>query len=721
MTTELRRLLAWLSVGLVLFGFGLPAMAQDSEAEPEEPVAEIDEVVVVTASRTEQKLHDVPASITVLTSEQVETMPADDYGDILRNVPGLNVSQIGTRDVNVSARQASGSLTTGQLVLIDGRTLYLDFFGFVIWEYLPVNTAEVKQIEVVQGPGSSVWGANAMQGVINVITKSPQEMEGTYLQLGGGELSTLYGGVTHATAGERGGFKISTSYYQQDEPYDRPTGTIPGTGTPYPDFANSGTEQPKIDLRYDTNPTDDTTLSFSGGWAATDGLMHTGIGPFDIDNSSNLTYVKGSWSKLALSVTAFANLLDGDAANLLTTDPTGQPLQLGFQSETYNIDVVNSNVLGSKNNNIITYGVNYRQNEYDLSIAPAGQDRTEWGVFVNDEILIGDKFRWVIGARYDDIDPVGEVVSPRTTLMYSPTPDHTFRVSYNQAYRAPSLIENHLDIDIISASFPTRTVYDLGVAPLLPFPLPCEFVLSTCDDQILLTAALGNPDLKEEQLEAYEIGYVGTYDRATFTFAAYRNELSDATDFFDSEFYNPFNLPASWPRFLFPLGPTIPAGAPLFTDILTTVPSVFTYRNIGEKINQGIELSLEVRPNRNTRISANYTWQDRTEVTGIDPDAVNQPPENTLNLGVFYDADRWYVNGNLNYVDEAFWTDVLDERFHGPTDDFTQVNLGIGYRFLEDRAVFTIMASNLFDEDVQQHVFGDIISRKVTAELRFNF
>ena len=146
MTTELRRLLAWLSVGLVLFGFGLPAMAQDSEAEPEEPVAEIDEVVVVTASRTEQKLHDVPASITVLTSEQVETMPADDYGDILRNVPGLNVSQIGTRDVNVSARQASGSLTTGQLVLIDGRPLYLDFFGFVIWEYLPVNTAEVKSI-----------------------------------------------------------------------------------------------------------------------------------------------------------------------------------------------------------------------------------------------------------------------------------------------------------------------------------------------------------------------------------------------------------------------------------------------------------------------------------------------------------------------------------------------------------------------------------------------
>lgn len=720
MSRELRNLLACLTIGLVTLGlFALPAVAQEETEAADEPVAEIEEVLVVTASRTEQRLHDVPASITVLTSEVVETMPADDYGDILRNVPGLNVSQIGTRDINVSARQSSGSLTTGQLVLVDGRTLYLDFFGFVMWDYLPVNMAEIKQIEVVQGPGSSVWGANAMQGVINVITKSPRDMEGTYLQLGGGELSTVYGGVTYASAGDRSGFKLSASYYQQDEAYDRPTGTIPGTGTPYPDFPNSGTEQPKIDFRYDYDLADDTTLSLSAGWAATDGLMHTGIGPFDIDNSSNMSYFKGSWSKLAMNVTVFANLLDGDASNLLTRDPFGNPLQLGFQSETYNFDFTNTNAIGG--NNILTYGVNYRQNEYDLSIAPAGQDRTEYGVFLNDEILIGDHVRWVIGARYDDIDPVGEVFSPRTTLMFSPNRDHTFRVSYNQAYRAPSLIENHLDIDIVSGVFPTQVIYDTAIAPLLPFALPCEFVLSNCADQILLTAADGNPDLKEEELEAFEVGYVGTFKNATFTFAAYRNELSDATDFFDAEFYSPFNLPADWPRFLFPLGPTIPAGAPVFSPVLSTVPSLFTYRNIGEKVNQGVEVSLEVRPNANWRISANYTWQDRTEVEGVPEDEVNQPPENTLNLGVFYDTARWYLNGNVNFVDEAFWTDVLDDRFHGPTDSFTQVNLGLGYRFMDDRAVFSVIGSNIFDEDVQQHVFGDIISRKITAELRFNF
>ena len=161
MMRMLRILLAALLLGLCCF----PAVAQeaeDSQEVTEEPVAEIEEVLVVTASRSEQKLHDVPASITVLSSKEIETTPADDYGDLLRNVPGLNVTQIGTRDVNVSSREAVGSLSTGQLVLVDGRTLYLDFFGFVMWDLLPINTAEVKQIEVVQGPGSSVWGANAM-------------------------------------------------------------------------------------------------------------------------------------------------------------------------------------------------------------------------------------------------------------------------------------------------------------------------------------------------------------------------------------------------------------------------------------------------------------------------------------------------------------------------------------------------------------------------------
>ena len=719
-TEKLRFLFAVLILGLCLN----PVLAQEADRDVgEEPVAEVDEVIVVTASRTEQKLHDVPATITVISAVEIENAPADDYGDLIRNVPGVNVTQLSARDINVSSRQSAGTLTTGQLVLADGRSLYLDFFGFVMWDYLPVDTREVKQIEVLQGPSSSVWGANAMQGVVNVITKSPREMQGTNLVLGGGELSTAYGSLTHAGVSGKLGYKLSGSYYQQDDPYPRPTGIVPGSSPPttYAPFPNSGTEQPKVDLRFDYDSSDDTTWSFSTGWAATDGIMHTGIGPFDIDSGASLTYLKGSWFKRAMQLTFFANLLDGDAANLQTAGADGNPLALGFQSETYNLDLTDTRVLGQSH--IITYGLNARHNNYDLTIAPTGSDRDEYGVFVQDEILLGDKVRWVIGGRYDDIDPVGSVFSPRTALMFSPTPDHTFRLSYNNAYRAPNLIENHIDIDIFASDdlmdIPIALIYQAAIQPMLPFPLPCEFVLTTCADQDLLSPTRGNPDLVEEQLEALEVGYVGTFGRTTFTAAAYRNELTDATDFFVAGFYNPFNMPLDWPRFRFPLGPTIPAGAPLFLPTFSQVPNLLTYRNVGEIINQGLELSLRVRAGDRWSVSANYSWQDDPEVTGIPTEDISVPPSNRFNFGLSYDADRWYANGNVNLVDDAFWTDV--ELARGSTASFTQVNVAVGVRLNEDRVTLALSGSNIFDERVQQHVFGDIITRKVTGEVRFRF
>ena len=101
-------------------------------------------------------------------------------------MPGLNITQVSARDINITTRGSTGTLATGQLALLDGRSLYQDFFGFVMWDLLPVNLNEVKQIEVIRGPASAVWGANAFNGVVNVITKSPREMQGSSAVLGFG-------------------------------------------------------------------------------------------------------------------------------------------------------------------------------------------------------------------------------------------------------------------------------------------------------------------------------------------------------------------------------------------------------------------------------------------------------------------------------------------------------------------------------------------------------
>ena len=114
----------------------------------------------------------------VVTAQELASSPALNYGDVLRKVPGLNVVQLTARDINVTSRQATSTLSNSQLVLLDGRTVYLDFFGIVLWDLLPANMSEIKQIEVIRGPASAVWGANAMTGVVNIITKSPREAPG---------------------------------------------------------------------------------------------------------------------------------------------------------------------------------------------------------------------------------------------------------------------------------------------------------------------------------------------------------------------------------------------------------------------------------------------------------------------------------------------------------------------------------------------------------------
>ncbi|MFN7964701.1 MAG: TonB-dependent receptor [Acidobacteriota bacterium] len=669
----------------------------DADADADSTFSE--EMTVTTASRTEQNLHETPAAVTVITPQQIEQTPADDYGDLLRNVPGLSLSQISARDVNVTGRLATNSLSTYQLVLMDNRSIYLDFFGFVMWDFLPLDTKEIKQIEVVRGPGSAVWGANALGGVINILTKAPKEMKGGSVTVGGGELGTRFGNITYADAKGKFGWKVSGSYYEQD-PYDRPTGKVPVGGGSYPDFKNGGTEQPKLNFRFDYDQNDDTNWSFQVGTAKTDGLIHTGIGPFDIDKGTKFNYLQASFMHKSWRAQFFVNQLDGDAKNLLTVGPDLQPVNFAFSSDTYSLDVNNTTLLGKRH--ILTYGATARHNKFDLSLAPVGDNRDEYGVFLQDDIMLSNHVRWLIGGRYDDVDPIGSVFSPRTSLLWQIVPDkHSVRVSYNRAFRAPSLVNNYLDVTIVNVA-----------------PLPTG-------QYAFPSLAHGNPDLTEERLEAYEVGYTGTVNDVSITLAIYRNILEDSTDFFTESYYTAANPPPGFPLPAFVLDVPRELGG-----LKDTLPATFSYRNLGKTTQDGLEFGIDWRIAEGWSTAFNYTYMKNPEVEGIEsatfPDgssheATNTPPKNRVNLNLAYTAKRWYSNLSLNYQDEAFWTDILDSQYWGPTDSFTMVNLGVGVHFAGEKLLFAVNAQNLTDKRIQQHIFGDILSRKVSAQLTFRF
>ena len=688
-----------------------PDPAKPDPAKPEEP-QKYEETVVVSGSRTEQKIVNAPVTMTVLTSQQIEAAPSQNFAELLRSVPGLNITQVSARDINVTSRGATGTLATGQLALLDGRSLYQDFFGFVMWDFLPVNLNEIKQIEVIRGPASAVWGANAVNGVVNVITKSPREMQGTSAVLGFGTFdrevgdngldagNLWYVSGTHAQAiNEQWAFKLSGGGYVQDA-LPRRSGLIPGspgTGTPYPPFENTGTTQPKFDARFDHDADNGRRLSFSGGVAGTEGIMHSGIGPFDIESGSWMGYAKANLSQGGFRAAFFTNILDGDAINLLTRTPTNQPITFAFATKTFDFEA--SNVQTFAQRHVVNYGGNLRFNRFDLELAPDGDDRTEFGLYVQDEIFLSEFFRLTLGGRVDRFDYLDDFVfSPRAAIMIKPQADHTFRLSYNRAYRAPSVVNNFLDVTIAEP-------INLGLFhPLFAgqiYPLPVRSV--------------GNPDLKEQSLDAYEVGYTGILGgRAVVTAAVYMNKTKNEilfTEVTDAR-YTSANPPPGWPALLVP--------AIDFARSLGRVfPGRFTYLNFGKTTQKGFELGVDSVVNRYVNVYANYSYQAEPEPEGFALSELNIPAENRFNAGLGFNYSRFLGNLSVSYSDSAFWQDVLDARYSGTTEAYTLVNAGFGVKW-SDRLTTSIKAINLANDEVQQHVFGDIMKRQFVAELRVN-
>jgi iron complex outermembrane receptor protein len=695
---------------------------QKPEPKPEQPAEQpkYEETVVVSASRNEEKLINAPATMTVIGPETIRSAPTQNFAELLRTVPGVNVTQVSARDINVTSRGATGTLSTGTLALLDGRSLYQDFFGFVMWDFLPVNLNEIKQIEVIRGPASAVWGANALNGVVNVITKSPREMQGTSAILGVGGFDRPSGGTgsstgsgtlfyisgTHAQAvNDRVAFKLSAGGYTQD-PYGRPTGTIPcdrpavciATRKDFPAYNNQGTTQPKFDARVDYDYPDGRKLTFSGGVAGTDGIMHTGIGPFDINNGTVMGYGKVNFTRKGLKAGFFTNVLNGDAANLLTRDTSGKPIGFTFLTKTFDFEASNVQV---KNNHVVTYGGNLRFNAFDMSLAPKAENRTEGGGYIQDEIFLSKTFRLVAGGRVDRFDYLDTAVfSPRVTFMMKPQESQTFRISYNRAYRSPSVINNFLDVTIAE---PIDLTPFAVLNPALRgqiYPLPIR--------------STGNTSLKETSVDAYEIGYSGVVakGRAIVSAAFYVNKTKDDIFFTEltNERYNAANPPPGWPLPAFTVA-LVPGG---------TLPAHFTYLNFGKQTQKGFELGVNSTLNQYAGMFVNYSYQAQPKAN-FPLTELNLPAKNRFNIGVNFNRSRYLADLTVTYSDSAFWQDVLDDRYHGTTKSYTLVNGGFAVKWANNRITTAVKGMNLANQAIQQHVFGDIIKRQVVAELRVNF
>jgi len=764
------------------------AQAATPQAPPTPPPADdqvkrSEEVTVESASKVEQKLIDAPATMSVVTSEQLAAQPAQNMADTLRSVPGLNVIQTSARDINLTARQATSTLATSQLVSVDGRSVYLDFFGLVLWDLVPSPTSgEIKQIEVVRGPASVVWGANAVNGVVNIITKTPRENEGFGIVLSGGLFNRdggsrevegngyqFNGSFSYAKAiNDTWSYRLNAGYFNSD-PYSRPTGQVPldchplgaipcrttsptgavvatpgGVpigGATYPAdasrpgaFENQGTSQPKFGLRFDQDLKNGGRILYEGGYYGTEGIVHSGIGPFGLESGSYMAYGRVSFNKGALRVSAFGNFLDAKAPNLIATDPnTFGPIMLIFSTQTYDFEVGNTNVLGG--HHIFTYGGNVRQNNFDISLAQ-GDDRTEFGAYLHWEYFV-DKFRFALGGRVDKFGNIDDpVFSPRVSVMFKPTPTHSIRASYNRAFVSPSFINNYLNQDI---SYPDDVDLPKDLGPFLPPQLrpllPPAFFLTV--------NAFGNSEMKESSTDAFEAAYTGTFGgKTTVGLSVYQSDTDENINF-------TYLYPAGTPGYPAPTyysvanpakGITVPTATTpaqpitlsalqmgLLAQVGVQLPlKAATYLNLGPIRNRGIEASIDQRFNNEWSAFANYSWQDTPEVLSADAGQipypikeVGIPSEHRLNVGLGYAGKRFFGNANVNYASEALWVDVFADGYAGFTDEYTMLNATLGMKFVDGKVTLSLKGMNLTNEKILQHIFGDVLKRSVMLELRY--
>ncbi len=496
-------LAAVLTVGLTAAGV---AEAQETERPAEglpaavsEEILFLKEETVTIASRYEQPISEAASNVYVITDEDIRLSGATDLPTILRRIPGMEVMQTTGAEFDVSVRGDNQLVANKLLVMVDGRSIYIDAQGTVFWKLLPVTLPEIKRIEVLKGPASAVYGFNAFDGIINIITKSPEESKGTTLQVGAGELGTITSAAVHGGKTGNLGYRFSAGWDQNQQWRNRDSLAMRAY---------------KVNAQTEYQLHGEAKIQLAGGLVESnrfDGpVQATSITP----TAPTLAYTDLAYVRPNFLLRAWWNMTntagsiqtnDLLAGFIQSTDRSFTPISI-FRGNTYNIESHYSHDIGSANR--LTVGLNYRHNALSFNINSEFSREDRLGFYLQSEWRATETITALTGVRYDLDTFINPTISPRVALIYKATPGHTFRATLSVAYRPPTLLESKVDFFVLTT-----------LPPPTPSPPP--------------TRVTGSPDLDPEQIISYEIGYQGWFLRHRLRVRTdlFFNHVSDLINF----------------------------------------------------------------------------------------------------------------------------------------------------------------------------------------------
>lgn len=675
-------------VGVLLLGTGFDVLALEAVSEEELLFMEIP--IVVTASRKEQPVTEAPAAVTVITAEDIKQSGATNIPDILRTVPGVDMMAITARDEQVSIRGFNEYMSNKLLVMIDGRSIYWDAEGNVFWDSIPITLEEIERIEIVKGPGSSLYGANAYCGVINIITKSLDKTKGTRVSLTGGTRDTLLTSVLHSGQSEKVDYRVSAELDRTNEwRSDEKAGKITR--------ANAVVEY-KVGK--------ESKLSVSGGRAHfKDRKLFTA----EVLGASELTgdfdYVQLNYDRPSIKFRTFVKKENVDA------DQLRRDVRWTWQTETYDAEIQHSMNVGERN--FLVSGASCRHNVIDKnSVILEKNSQNLWALFLEDEAKITDQVKLTLGGRYDWHPLVKERFSPRGNVLYSLN-NHIFRLSAGKAYRNPAFVDSYI------------YQFEQGITPL-PSPLP-SLPLS-----YLYT---GNKDLKPESVTSYEAGYRAAWlkKRVNTDMNLFYNKYTDLFGYVKTVTpYTSAELTA-----LLGVNPVL-----LGLDPATVIPKhiLSVRQNAEDAVGIGGEVSLDVLITNWLSGVANYSYQRiKDEKDNLFTAKVDEKgrvraeyPKNKANVGLKMKL-KSSISANLfaHWVDKTQRCiyDLENNEYTTDMDGYTIFNASVGYGFLKNNAEVSLSVFNLFNDKHYEYPVGvnlpdpssDEVGRRVTANVSYKF
>jgi iron complex outermembrane receptor protein len=597
---------AWPRIGALLLalasGFATSAHGQSELREAtqllsEASLEELLEVQVTTVSKRAERLTDSAASVTVITAEDIARSPSTQLQELFRLVPGMQVGRLNNSHHAISTRGGNSMFASNLLVMVDGRTVYSPVFSGVWWDTQAIPLEEISRIEIIRGPGASLWGVNAVNGVINIITKDAATTRGGLVSVSGGsqERSNLYARYGSQYADD-GFVRLYARRMSLDE-------THLADGRPGQDDMTAE----RVGVRLDQSFGAERKLTFTGETYRID----SGGGPIPVPTPVPMQTVQLPSGYPQHGFHAMARYAQPAAGGNLTLQGyyihemlTGTAIGMSYWRHTWDFDF--QHAIDFAQHRLI-WGGGARKNTLEMepshyvSFNPKQVGDRLTNLFIQDEIaLLDHRLRVTVGSKFEHSSDSGLEVQPTLRALYALGTHEVIWAAASRAARIPFWGQQYVTIN--------QEWQAPGCVPQLP-GLPCAISLR------------GNPQSKSETMNNVEIGYrVRPSEQTVLDVSAFVTRGKDVMSI-DVD----------------------PARVTLQSGYLS-VPMGFG--NQGSFTNRGIETSLDwqVRPGLRLRAGSSWFWEDYAEWNSIAPREVRN---------VYYDNSfgRWtaFVRGSHDW------------------------------------------------------------------------